>query len=125
MRKVGDLKSTIPYVIRKMCIQRAISLDEKVRGERGVDYADFQYATEAFNDTNIFRNPNKIGITLFYPDSENATHTVCKVLPFEIKPVPLSLIIKEMCRELESKIPEELLTPALKKARKKRKDKHV
>ena len=105
MKKISDIKSAIPHDIRHKCTIKANNIEEKLRGEKGTKYQDFKYSAEAFNDTDIFRNPNKIGITIYYPNEENSTHIICGIYPFDIPMNSLEKEIRRMYKQLEEKIP--------------------
>ena len=105
MKKVSDIKNAIPYDIRHKCIVKANNIEEKLRGEKGTKYKDFEFSVEAFNDFDIFRNPDKIGITIYYPNKDNATHTICGIYPFDIPMHSLEQEIRRMYKQLDEKIP--------------------
>jgi hypothetical protein len=115
MRKISDLKPQIPHNIRLMSTVKANNVEETIRAESGIKYQDFQAAVEAFNEFDIFRAPDKIGITLFYPNKEAVTHSITKFLPFDIDANSLNLEIKKLFSQLEDKIPESLKTKQLKR----------
>ena len=106
MRDVNDLKPTIPYHVRHKSITKANNIDEKLKTERERKYKDIEYSSEAFNDYDILREPNKIGITMYYPNKTNPSHTLCRVFNFDIGMKELGIEIKKMYKQLSSKIPK-------------------
>lgn len=118
MRKLTDLRPELPYSVRLKTTIKNNNVEEKIRGERGIKYRDFKFAAEAFNDTDIFRNPDKIGITIFYPNKESVTHLVTGFYPFDIDMVSLGLEINKLFEALVKKIPENLKTEKLKRKNK-------
>jgi hypothetical protein len=106
MKKISDIKSAIPHNTRLKMITKSNNIEEKMRLVKGTKFKDIEYSVEAFNDYDIFRDPDKIGITVFYPDKDNATHTLCAIYPFNIGMKEVGIEIKNLYERLLDKIPD-------------------
>jgi hypothetical protein len=69
-----------------------------------VKQASFDVSVEAFNNTRVGREPDRVGITMFYPSKNAPTHILCKIVDGSIKEDNFALEIAKMERELKRKI---------------------
>lgn len=69
-------------------------------------YPEFDYYVEVYNSQNAARLPNTIGLNVFFPNAEKATHWMSKEYPLGITDNQIEKFLKDMCKELSTKIPK-------------------
>jgi hypothetical protein len=106
MKKISELKPTIPFEVRTRSTIKANNIEEKIKMDRTNKYKEIDFSAEAFNSYDIMRHADRIGITLYYPDKTNPTHVLCKEFNFDIGMKELGLELKQMFKQLASKIPK-------------------
>lgn len=62
-------------------------------------------SAEAFNQLDLRREPDTIGITLYYPDKQRPTHIKTEFFPNSIDDVALEKQIQRMEKDLYKKVP--------------------
>lgn len=63
-----------------------------------------KYSVEVFNNTNVFRDPDRIGITIVHPSFENATHVAAETFPLSMGERAFTKQVQRMEKELEKRI---------------------
>jgi hypothetical protein len=67
-------------------------------------YPQFDYYVEIYNTMNKQRPPDKIGVNIFYPNANKATHIKTIELPINTQDADFEQYILKGCEELISKI---------------------
>ena len=64
------------------------------------------FSVEAFNNTDVFRDPDTIGITMYYPNTIKPTHIHTEIFPIGIGETAFQKRVRDIEKEFEKKIPE-------------------
>jgi uncharacterized small protein (DUF1192 family) len=76
----------------------------KTRDFKDAIKSDRSFTLETFNNKDVFRSPDKVGITFYHPNKEKPTHIFTKIYDISIgeKEMARQMIIFE--KEIKSKI---------------------
>ena len=98
VKELNEIKrKDISYGVR---LEMAI----KIRDFRDAAPVSREFSVEAFNNTNLFRSPDTIGITIWYPNKENPTHITTGIFPASMGEVAFGKQAQRLERELNKKI---------------------
>ena len=103
MNGLNKLKKNIPYPSRlKMAVTNR---DYGIRARAGKEkkYSDADYSVECWNDTDCLKDPDTVGITVYYPSKESPTHMLTGVYSLDIGKVEFGKKVKALYKELYKK----------------------
>jgi len=104
VRELSDIKNKqIPHEVRLRIATAVRDYTEQARVS--VKSNSLDYSVEAFNNTDLFRNPDKVGVTLFFPNKVNATHVMCRIFPLSIGETAFGRQLENMEKQLLRKVP--------------------
>ena len=104
VKKESKIDKVIPVNVRKdMKLQekriRALALEVNDK------HPEFDYYIEIYNNDNVMRPPDTVGINIMYPNAEAATHWMVKEYPIKVTDKQIDGFLKDMVKELKKKIP--------------------
>ena len=79
----------------------------KVAEKVNEKYPQFDYCVEVYHNNSLSKMPNIVGLSIFYPSSDETTHQLCKEYPGGITDAQVHQFFTGMCEELITKIPKE------------------
>lgn len=100
------MKESLPYKLKlyKTIKERDLSIKAKEAKENKYDKIDF--SVEVFNNSDYRKMPDKIGVSVFYPDKNNPTHIAVSFFPIELDEKEFGKMIKDIYKELYKKTKE-------------------
>ncbi len=108
MKELNAKRKDIDYKVRLRSAIREKNIKLKMDSDRGTKYVHIKTASEAYHATDLFRDADTIGITLYYPNKELPTHVFAKSYPFDIPNNSLTMELKRIYKEFDNKIPKTL-----------------
>lgn len=99
----NELKHTIPPSVRQIIAIK--NRDYADAAWQGIKDDTLQMVLECFNDHDIMREPDRIGITLSYPAQGNKTHILTRFFPINIGEAEMTRQATVLKNDLLSKIP--------------------
>jgi len=99
--EMKGLKKTLAYNIR---LKTAIHNRDYRDAVKGVGYT---HSVETYNNNDIQRMPDRVGITLFYPSKENTTHAMTKTFTLSLGTREFAKQVKKMCKLFKKKLPKD------------------
>lgn len=94
-------KPEIPYDIR---LRTAVKLRDYRDALTGIKEEGIDCYVEVYNSNSIFKEPNIVGITVFYPNRDNITHMVVREFDISISERDIERQVKLMKKEIKKKI---------------------
>ena len=104
VKKESKIDSSIPPLVKK-----EMKLQEKRIRKLAIEVNDkhpeFDYYIEIYNNDNVMRAPDTVGINVMYPNAESATHWMVREYPIKVTDKQIDGFLKDMVKELRKKIP--------------------
>ncbi len=102
MKELKAIKRNVPYSLK---LKLATELrDYSLLAEDAKSIYGYDYIVDIFNDKDIMRDPDSIGITLFHPNKTSPTHVKTAVYPISIGRVEFSKRVKQLQKEFKIKL---------------------
>ena len=111
----NDSTLRIPPALRTFITIKRDNIYRKVLADLGSKYG-YEFTVAVYNDRNIKREPDKIGISFFYPSAKECTHVLTETFPIDIKTSELTLELKRMFKDLKGKVPKKLQNKKIKES---------
>lgn len=109
----SHLASKIPSKVRTLTDVKRKNIFDKIDNIIK-DKHNIEFTIDAFNNTSVFRDPDTIGVSLFYPAIKKCSHSLTEFFPSEITTKEFTIEIKRMIKTLINKIPEKFKTSKVK-----------
>lgn len=109
----SQLASKIPSSIRTLIDVKRKNFFDKINSIIPESH-NIEFMVDVFNDTSAFREPDTLGISMFYPGIRKCSHSLTEFFPIEITTKDLTVEINRMVKTLIGKIPESSKTDKVK-----------
>lgn len=105
MKEMNEIKNkNMPYQVRLVMAAKIRDMKLVAKSEKLNKYKDIDYSVEVFNNTSLLRNPDKIGITVYYPTVEEPTHMLIGIYNLDIGEKGFRKEVKELYKTLLKKV---------------------
>lgn len=92
------VRTDIPYDVR---LKMAINIRDFTDVASRSTLKDF--SVESFNNTNMYKDPDSVGITIWHPNKKAPTHMIARVYPLGVGVKQFQKEVKLMDEELNIK----------------------
>lgn len=101
-----DHKSFVPNDV-KLKVNLKTRDYQEVADKAKMKDANFHSIVEVYNNTDITRDPDRIGITVCYPNKENPTHMAAGIYDISFSEQQFDKEVKRLIKDLKKKIPKD------------------
>jgi len=105
--ELGNSRKSIPHVVKLKTATKLRDYKEQAKIAKQKK-TNVDFAVEVFNDKSVYELPDKVGITVFFPNKKNVTHMLCRIFNLSIGEKEFQRQVKELYKELLKKVPEHL-----------------
>lgn len=108
MKEMKELnhKDFVPHAVKIHVAAKTRDYQE-VADKAKMKDDEFHSIIDVYNNTDIRRLPDKIGITICYPNKENPTHMTVGIYSITITEKEFDKEVKRLIKELKKKIPKD------------------